>query len=114
MKKFLLLIISLILLFVSCGPAPDHENSEGAHKARAVGKCYHHNSANCNGHDIYVTKTNIEEDGHDMWLYSCFVEGHSDTNTITVIHSPDCKKCNPETKSILDNLSSSSTSSWGW
>lgn len=111
MKKFLLLIISLILLFVSCGPVPQDNKPSSRPEQTYVGDIFHLNG--CKGHNLYVSKMDFEQDGHQMWVFT-FSSHYSDDLEPVIIHSPDCKKCNPETKSILDNLSSSSTSSWGW
>ena len=112
MKKFLLLIVSLLVLFVSCCPAPHNNNPASIPEATYVGDIFHISNG-CKGHDLYVSKMDFEQDGHQMWVFT-FSSHYSDDLEPVIIHSPDCKKCNPETKSILDNLSSSSTSSWGW
>lgn len=111
MKKFLLLIVSMILLFVSCGPAPQDNKPSSRPEQTYVGDIFHLNG--CKGHDLYVSKMDFEQDGHQMWVFT-FSSHYSDDLEPVIIHSPDCKKCNPETKSILDNISSSSTSNWGW
>ena len=109
--KHLLLILGIIL--ASCGPMPSQDNiPESRPSGRVVGKSYHYGVKHCPGHALHVTKYDMQEEGHDMWLYISFVEGTS-INTITVIHSPNCKKCNPETTSIFDEPSHSS-SDWGW
>lgn len=111
MKKFLLLIVSLLVLFVSCCPAPQDSKPGSIPEQTYVGNIFH--LSGCKGHDLYVSKIDFEQDGHQMWVFT-FSSQYSNDLEPVIIHSPDCKKCNPETKSILDNLSSSPTSNWGW
>lgn len=111
MKKLLFLIISLIFLFVSCSPTSQNNKPNSRPEQTYIGDVFHLGA--CKGHDLYASKMDFEQDGHQMWVF-VFTSSSSSDFDLAIIHSPDCKKCHPETKSILDNVSSSSTSSWGW
>lgn len=111
MRKFLLLIVSLLLLFVSCCPASIH-NDESRSEPTYLGKIFHLGNG-CVGHDFYVSKLEFEQDGHQIWVFT-FPNDYSNDIICSILHSPECKKCNSEPKSILDESLSSPTNSWGW
>lgn len=113
MKRFLIL---LGILLVGCGPAPathqDDSSSNEKYISKVVGKAYHGDKS-CPGHEIIVEKHPFEEEGHDMWLWVTTLHGVDGYQSITVEHSPNCRKCNPEKTSIFDETPTTSND-WGW
>lgn len=48
-----------------------------------------------------------------MWLWITTLHGVDGYQSITVEHSPNCRKCNPEKTSIFDETPTTSND-WGW
>ena len=116
MRKWLLVIIGTVVLvcgFVTgCVIAPSTTDSENEHYvAKVVGKSYHAHGS-CKGHGIVVEKHVFEEDGHEMWLWMTWLQ-NIDYRSINVIHSPNCKLCNPKTETVVEE-SATTSDYWGW
>ena len=112
MKKLFIIFLGIIL--VGCGPAPTSQNNSlnEHYITKVIGKAYHGDSK-CQGHAILTEKHEFQEDGHDMWMYISCIQDVSSYNSISVIHSPDCKKCYSKKPSVLEE-SAKSDDYWGW
>ena len=112
MKRFVLLILFGIILIGCCPTSPSQDNQPSNRpEVKILGRAYH-DEKNCNGHDICSTKYEFQDNGHDMWLYICFIPGY-DYRTITPLHSPDCRKCNPD-KEEESSVEEPKSDYWGW
>jgi len=105
MKRILLVIILFAL--VGCCAADENAGPNSGDLVKKV-KVYYHHTENCSGHVVTIERIKFEVDGHEMWLFE------TSSTRLNVIHSPECKKCNPSSTSILDIPSTKTDDYWGW
>ena len=67
-----------------------------------------HHTENCSGHSDTIEKITFELDGHEMWLL--MLKQHEGN---TILHSPDCPKCNSNSNSDSP-LTETKSDYWGW
>ena len=116
MRKFLLIIMGLILIGGLCS-ADQNDSKEGVLVKKTLIQAHH--TENCSGHEFMIGRIDFKQEGHDMWLF--IKEGndgksYSSSDIINIEHSPECEKCHPKEVSILDELltEDSTSSHWGW
>ena len=91
-----------ILIFYSC--SPKDTNLSTGNTADHIRVEWFHSTGSCNGHSIIIEKIDFKINDHDMWLIRSY-QG----NTLNVMHSPECSKCNNSSKT-----EDKTSDYWGW
>ena len=111
MKKFILIILGIVLL--GCCSADKQDSKEGVLITKTYIQAHH--TEDCQGHEVILGCIEFQKEGHDMWLFFKDGDGVSTTPSsgIGVVHSPNCKLCHPESESTVEETTSASDY-WGW
>lgn len=74
-----------------------------------------HHTENCSGHNLVIGRIDFEQEGHDMWMFIRDGNGNSVANSsiVSIVHSPNCKKCNPD-KEEIPIVEEKKSDYWGW
>ena len=91
--------ILAMCIIASCSMCPQPVNSDIGDLSKKIKVEWHH-TENCKGHWFVLEKINFQIDDHDMWLLK-----EDNGGKLSIIHSPECSKCNPKETSISD---------WSW
>lgn len=110
----MVLLLGILLICGLCS-ADEQDSKVGVLVKKTFIEYYH--TENCKGHDFLIGRIDFKQEGHDMWLF--IKEGndnktYSISDVINVMHSPDCKLCNPESKSIFEETTTTTSDYWGW